>query len=560
MESIGLVFGVFPIIFHRRNPDDSRFFILCVLVLSLSTTFMYVTRFPVPFNTDAPKEYEAAYATRNSWDPALATSPSPSTETGYHGWKLVWFYDYIGCLSVTILPSMISNMLGTDTMSVFTYVYPLLVSLLPLVFFVVVRRFAGDSNATYLSAAITPAYLVFSGGFMQYYRSAVGIFMLYLLLFCLVDKARRITVPVILLTLGVVMSHYTVAYFGAIFLLIFTFSQKPKSIFRKIGLQWNAEKIVKPFTVGLFFVAMFLWGYYAERYMFADHFDKLWFNLSTGFNFLRTSPEIGYLVGNRRGPILTSWFVVELLSIGLGTLAGLYGILKGRTSGIKASWIICGSCAIAYVAAANLLLTSVNPILLEPTRVLVYVVPFAMLFLATLLLRARRTYGKCLAVVFVALMLPMNLMLPSNNYDLMFHTSSSLEPEMRSTWGTSFLLGTAYLEGANWIRQQIGVQDFIQVDSVSYGQMIFGTFPVGLMDRYRPPIQISRQASFESNMRYIRYLVVTDIFLEHGIWHQIYTNRSTIITAYDANGLLEDSISNLVYNDKAVALFYSNSE
>ena len=155
-------------------------------------------------------------------------------------------------------------------------------------------------------------------------------------------------------------------------------------------------------------------------------------------------------------------------------------------------------------------------------------------------------------------MLPMNLMLPSHEQDPTFHPDSMLSPETRAKWYSHWARGQADMAAANWIGKYIYAYEFIQVDNIGYKQMALGPVPMGRMERWRPPTLIPTAISEKIGMRPIHYLVVHDLYLEHGIWLQIYTNRTYSLTVYDSSRLLEDTVPDLVYNNYAQALFYTD--
>ena len=141
----------------------------------------------------------------------------------------------------------------------------------------------------------------------------------------------------------------------------------------------------------------------------------------------------------------------------------------------------------------------------------------------------------------------MNMMLPSNDKSFIFQTRSALTPYRYATYGTGCALGEAYVTGANWIRQSIGTDELIRVDSVGYAQMIYGLYPPGRMDISPIPVLIPHTT--------MRYLVATDTYLENGIWYLISGNRTTTSMMYEPNTLLQNVAINFVYDDNAIALF-----
>lgn len=549
LQSIGFLLLIFPLLFYPKKAVNKEFFMMCVLALSFSITLIDLTRFPIPFHTDAKSEYLAASVTKDLWNPGLASQLIPSG--GPYAIKgTLGLYDFIGCLSVTIFPAIVSNVIGMDVTNLFTFFYPVIVALMPLSFFIVIRRFLGDSVITYLSAALIPPYLAFSEGYIQAYRSAVAVFMLYVLVYCMTMKNRKSGLLAGLLGFGVVTAHLTVGYFGVMLFAFFLLSGIPRRLLERLKLQWRSERVVNPFFFAGFVMMVLAWAWYANVFIFTEHVHRILFYLTEGLREMSSTPEAGYIAGIGGEPILTAWFDLEFLLIGVGALIGLYMVLKGRLSKAESTWIICGCGGIGYILATAFLNTRSNfgPFV-EPPRAIIYLLPFAASFLALSLLKMRRRYLKFLVILFIALMLPMNMMLPSHEKSLIFHASSALTPERLAIYGTSFALEEAYVTGANWIRQQIGTDEFIRVDSVGYAQMIYGLYPPGRMDISSIVELIPGTA--------IRYLVAHDIYLKYGVWYLISGNRTMASMIYDPNSLLQNTVIDFVYNNNAMSLFCS---
>jgi len=554
--SIGAVLLVLPYLFHSEVTVSKEFFILCVIALSFSVNYMYVSRFPIPFNTDSSKEYVAAYVTRDSWNPELLVIQPPPEEKGYFGGMLS-FRDYIGCLSVTILPTVASKITGLSLFNIFSLFYPAIVSILPLAFFVLIRRFFKDNALTYLSTVLIPLYLVFNYGFMRNFRSSVSIYILYLVLFCSTVGGNVRWTIMILLSFGAISGHQTVGYFGALLIASLILYKMLQRLLRRFNSRASIAELFKPHFLFAYLAILLGWMVYVQWYECVGHTERLLNYFLEVFRRPSISREAGYIVSSRRGWILTAWFDLEFLLIGLGCLMGLYGFVKGNLDELKSAWVLCGCNVIVYILLSVFLRATFNPYM-EPNRALIYSVPFSMSFLALLLIKIGRSHLRVLALLFVALMIPMNMLLPSHDTDLMFHPESELPIGIAAAWSTNFALREARYAAANWIFDKVGEYEFIQVDSVSYGVLNFVPFSSNRLERYRPPELISEMESRERGWRTIRHLVVSDLYLKHGMWYQLRTDETTVITFCDPKILLENTLANLVYNDLSLALFLSN--
>jgi len=565
-QSIGVLLLVFPLLFSPKKAVNREFFLICVLVMSFSVTYLRVSRFPIPFQADQVWEFQTASVSQDLWNPDLAVAPSPPGDPGHMGTGLIPLYNYIDCLSVTVFPTMASHVLEIDLFNLFRFFMPVIVGLMPLLFFVSVRRFLGEGPVTYLSVALTPLILFFpfSVSTSFTFRSATAIFMFYTLVYFLIRRDRVALLLAVLLGFGIVPAHYTVGYFTAFLLAssllvsivprrLFPLEKQLSlvffKIFFKIDVRWRAHPLARtPFLVA-FLTLMFGWQAYLGWFVYAKHVDAVLYYFTHVWQ-ISLATEASYAISSPRGPIVSAWFDLQLLLITAGALMGFYNHLKGKLQEDESAWILAGCVLGVYIVASTLLqnVQHLN-IFLEGWRAISYSLPFVMSFLALSLVKLGRGKRIILVALFILLMLPMNMMLPSHEHDIMFHHSSTLPVKTTIQPYNVWARGEADMVAADWIGRQIGTREFVQVDSVSYFQMCLGPIPAGRFIRDWPP------KLYPVTQSRVRYLVVHDIFMKYGVWYITYTNRTSIFTIYDPSLTFNSTIGELVYHNGAQALF-----
>jgi len=566
-QSIGILLLVLPLLFSPQKSVNREFFLLCVLVMSFSVTYMRVTRFPIPFQADIVWEFQTASVSQDSWNPELSIGPSPPGDTGYMDTGLIPLYYYLSSLSVTVFPAMVSRVLGIDLFNLFRFFMPVIIGFMPLLFFVFIRRFLGEAPVTYLSVALMPLILFFPFSIVSNvtFRSAIAIFMLYTLLCLLTRRDRGALSLAVLLGFGVVSAHYTVGYFTAFLLAssllvsivprrLFPQEKQLSLLFFKIEVRWRARPLAKTLFLVAFLTLMFGWQVYVGWFLNAQHVDAVFYYVTHLWQ-ISLATEASYAISSPRGPIVSAWFDLQLSLITVGALMGFCDYLKGKLREAESTWILTG-CVLGVYILASTLLHNVQHfnIFVENWRAVCYSLPFVMSFLALSLVRLGRGKRIILVALFILLMLPMNIMLPSHEHDIMFHHGSTLPVKTTiqpyNVWGR----GEADMVAADWIGQQIGTHEFVQADSVSYFQMSLGPIPAGRFIRDWPPKLVPYTQS------HVRYLVVHDIFMKYGVWYVTYTNRTSIFTIYDPSLTFNSTIGELVYHNGAQALFMRTRE
>jgi uncharacterized membrane protein len=122
---------------------------------------------------------------------------------------------YNSVLSVTILPAMISSVSNVDLIWVFKVIFPVLFSLVPVVVYRVYRSILAP-EAAFLCSFLLASYPAFYLELISLARQEVATILLVLALFVFfspsIREGSRGTALTLLMTVGIVTAHYSVAY------------------------------------------------------------------------------------------------------------------------------------------------------------------------------------------------------------------------------------------------------------------------------------------------------------------------------------------------------------
>ncbi len=139
-------------------------------------------------------------------------------------WNSLSNHQYNSALSVTILPFVTSLVSGLDGLVILKFVYPLIYSTVPVILYKIYRRLL-NPEAAFLSVFVFVFYASFYDELISIAKQEVAELLVALVLLLLLTtritrkKAGRLLVLV--MTAGVIISHYSLAY---IYILVFGFS------------------------------------------------------------------------------------------------------------------------------------------------------------------------------------------------------------------------------------------------------------------------------------------------------------------------------------------------
>lgn len=184
------------------------------------------------------------------------------SSTGLHGYDIyqefsifaqvskegVWhpetYTNYNTALSISILPAMLSAVSGIDGISVFTLVFPVVFSLAPVILYKVYEKIVSPRGA-FLSVFLFMSYPSFYIEMVQLGRQEIAEVLLILLIAIFFSPkilaTHSGTVVIVLLTMGLVMAHYSTAY---IYFFVAALSFLMARISRKISALGNLDLVM----------------------------------------------------------------------------------------------------------------------------------------------------------------------------------------------------------------------------------------------------------------------------------------------------------------------------
>jgi uncharacterized membrane protein len=251
--SIAVVFMVG--VFYKDSPKVYPYAIFMIaLALLFQTTF--ITNYLLSYGGDSPSEFFVFRTTQiNSvWDPIFQVP----TDLGMGR--------YNAMLSVTLLPTVYSNMLGIDATWVFKLVFPLLFALVPIAAYLLWQPYIGKKLA-FLAAFLFMAQNTFFTEMTALNRQMIGELFLILLLMVLLNKTINRSTRFLsfgIFGFALIVSHYALA---EIFLILIFVAWAISVVYLKrpsLNLQ---------FSMVLFFsVAMLGWYIYTSEAVVFDSF------------------------------------------------------------------------------------------------------------------------------------------------------------------------------------------------------------------------------------------------------------------------------------------------
>jgi uncharacterized membrane protein len=406
----------------RSNPSkNTPLFLLTITLLHFSISMISPIRFEAFSGLGSPDnlgEYFVAEATlsKGSWG-------------GDYGISLVgrtsW---YFSCLSVTILPTILSEITGLNLSTLFTVVYPIIFSLMPTLIFLVIREVCKKTELAALSAILYSEMFRFTAP--QMIRQYIAIIFLVLVLFVVFkEKAlskQRHTYLVLFFffTFGVVMSHYTVCYFLITIFVTIILASRLSHAQKYVA---NGVDFMDKYTLAYVLSMSVLWLIFFNTMFFAANVLTALNSISAMLGIVEPKwlSEVR-LPGRTAGSLVTSWYALQTVLI-IGGLCLLF--FRKRKNDLKIfAWMSSGA-----ILFTILFLSLVIPIFSKTlgfNRVYSIASPLWVSFLAYFLLKMNGKSKSVFLIIFLVVNLPMNLYLPSYNNLVIFSPEGSVDPEL----------------------------------------------------------------------------------------------------------------------------------
>ena len=256
--------GLFTVgVVTNRSPKIYAFAI-AMIALALLLHVSLISNYILPYGGDSPVEM---YVFQNT----QLTSHWNSTFTFLSDEA---YGRYNAMLSITVLPTIYSNMLGIDPTWVYKIIYPLIFALVPVGLYWLWQPYIGKKLA-FIAAFLFMAQSTFFTEMLALNRQMVGELFFVLLLLTLLNKNVKREgkfVAFAILSFGLIFSHYALA---EIFLFFIFAAWATSTVYLKrpsFNLQLS--------MIIFFFVAMFVWYIYTSGAVVFQSFMTFTANIS----------------------------------------------------------------------------------------------------------------------------------------------------------------------------------------------------------------------------------------------------------------------------------------
>ena len=241
MVAISLVFAI-GVVSKKLLPP--KFYALAVFVIAISLLYhsLLISNYIISYGSDVTTEHAVFKNTQNN---------------AY--WGSTEFHPRLSSMaSVTILPTLYSNLLNIDSTWTFKIIFPLIYSFVPLGLYQVWRKHIGEKYA-FISTFLLMAQQTFYMEIASLNRQMVAeLFFVLLLLIILNNKMKKPSkiVCFIIFGFGLVISHYGLS---EIFLFFISLTFIPLFVVKRPSRNITVSMIV------LFFLVMFTWYIFTSR-------------------------------------------------------------------------------------------------------------------------------------------------------------------------------------------------------------------------------------------------------------------------------------------------------
>ena len=237
---------------------SSKFYPLAIFMIAIALLLhvSLISNYIVPYGGDSPAEYFVFQNVQQNahWTPVFAFP----TDEGLGRFNAM--------LSVTVLPTVYSNMLGVDPSLVFKLIYPLIFALVPVALYLLWQPYIGK-KLSFIAAFVFVAQSTFFTEMIALNRQMIAELFFVLLLLVLLNKKVKKEgkfLSFAILSFGLIFSHYALA---EIFLFLI-FAAWATSLFYLKKPSFNLQLSMIIF----FFVAMFAWYIYTSGSVVFDSF------------------------------------------------------------------------------------------------------------------------------------------------------------------------------------------------------------------------------------------------------------------------------------------------
>ncbi|MCL4437212.1 MAG: DUF2206 domain-containing protein [Thaumarchaeota archaeon] len=558
-----------------RKKDKSEislsFYALYVFAFALSQATINLTRFSLLPGTDLLAEVNVAEQT---------------LRLSYWDFSRVSEHRYMSSLAVTVLPTVFARFTGINDMyTVFALINTLFISLTPVLLILLVTRFFNDIRLGILSSILVVQNYFFYYTLDLIMKSTIAYVLLILSIICLTYKSRKYQFLSIVFLSALVFVHYTIGILAFIFmttLILF------RTLLTRNNLEMHRSNIL--YLRGLTIVGCIVavWVVFAATSVFVSIVDVIRsvlgevLNLASGLpltgNMLRQGAEVGYVTSSPAGPAVTIFFEIQSGLMLLGGLflfasvadrryqgrrfgrfiakipsaSDMYGYLEENTD----AYVLAGLSVLCLLVAWFVLpVVSSQISIFRIANFSLIVTPF---FMAVVLYRflnsASRRFLQVFALVFLLLMLPMNMMIPNQERNVLYHPIDSLEPAKQLD-----VLSSQYQTGyaqqlTGWMTKHLPADADVRTDAV--GRYAIKTLlPVNSTIQWTQSDTPNKWPTYNGTDR---YFLVNGISIENRTW--IYAKLQGRQYVYLNSPTFFGDWQNLIFNSGEFYIFQHSSE
>jgi uncharacterized membrane protein len=238
-------------------------FAILMIAIALLMHVSLIGNYILPFGGDSPVEMYVFQNTQQAahWNATFAFAGDEA------------YGRYNAMLSITVLPTVYSNMLSIDPTWVFKIIYPLIFALVPVGLYLLWQPYIGKKLG-FIAAFVFMAQSTFFSEMLALNRQMIAELFFVLLLLTLLNKNVKREgkfVAFAILSFGLIFSHYALA---EIFLFL-VFAAWATSVFYLKRPSFNLQLSMIIF----FFVAMFVWYIYTSGSVVFDSFMSFTSNI-----------------------------------------------------------------------------------------------------------------------------------------------------------------------------------------------------------------------------------------------------------------------------------------
>jgi|GEM_PF-988912 len=466
---VSLIFLSEKIIPSNYYPFILFIIFICAL-LFLSSSYSLVTKY-ITGNGDQWLEYYAFKLTETShfWNSATAITPYAPT-----------LAQTLGMLSVTILPLIFSLLTGLGASSVFKLLYPVVVSFIALGTYKLYQT-QTDNKTAFLATFFLITVSVGKGlGPSKQEIAQLFYVSLFLLLFKKEIFPSKRNVLLMIFSVGLVVSHYSLSYIF-LFTILLTFVILAVMDYRKKG-QFSIRQTKIPLTLVLFFLTIiFFWYTFvsssAAFNYFAADMNTVISGLSQFFNPASRGTALAGLGAVQTPSIFASISAALFIVTELLLLVGFIKLLtsKKETSKFSIEYKVIATLNMGIIGANVLLPNLANTFLMARfyQTTLIILAPLAILGGKTIIelvpkLNLRKFYA---AILVFTIFIPFFLFQTGFVLEVTKVQSYSL-PLSMYRWDNltlyGYIVNDQEVDGAQWIRQYANVTNIsVFSDAVS---------------------------------------------------------------------------------------------